>query len=169
MNSDKERPFAYIKHQLPGRVRLKIPQKKKDSGYFERIAEFLTGFPGITQLQLNPAAASILICHAPGTEFGAIGEFAEANGLFNLTEAPEQEIIVIPQVPIATLTSTTLNDIDELLKEFSQGLLDNRSLLLLTLIGLALHQTAKGNVMVPAVSLLWSAIELLREESVSAD
>ena len=63
MTGNNNPPFAYIKHQMPGRVRVKIPQKKGDFRYFDRIAELLTGCPGITQLQLNPPAASILICH----------------------------------------------------------------------------------------------------------
>ncbi|MGZ4998324.1 MAG: HMA2 domain-containing protein [Methylobacter sp.] len=160
-------PSAYIKHHLPGRVRLKIPQKKGDAGYFDRIAELFADFPGITQLQLNPTAASVLICH-DGTEaqFGNISEFAQRNGLFSITERLE-ETFSSPPLPIAVLTATGLNRFDESLMDLSQGRIDSRSLFMLTLTGLAIHQITRGNIMAPASSLLWYAIELLREENIT--
>ncbi|HEY8034779.1 MAG TPA: hypothetical protein VIF37_04240 [Methylobacter sp.] len=166
MNSNENHPSAYIKHQLPGRVRLKIPQKKGNFDYFDRIAKLFANFPGITQLQFNPSSASVLICHdGPESQFGNISEFAQANGLFRITEQPE-ETFSIPHQPIATLTSTGLNRFDESLMELSEGLIDARSLFLLILTGLAIQQIARGKIMTPAASLLWGAIELLREENV---
>lgn len=163
INSDNH-PSAYIKHQLPGRVRLKIPQKKGDFGYFDRIAELFSNCPGITQLQLNPPAASILICHVPETEFLNIAEFAQANGLFTITEQAEQTF-TMPFLPIPTFTSKGLNRVDESLMGFSQGLLDGRSLLILALIGLAVRQITKGHIMGPASTLLWYAFSLLKDET----
>jgi len=166
MNGEKDHPCAYVKHRLPGRVRLKIPQKKGDIGYFDRIAQLFGKFPGVTRLQLNPVAASVLICH-DGTEaqFGKISEFAQAKGLFRIAEPPPEEVFSMPHQPIATLTSAGLNRFDESLMELSQGLIDSRSLFMLTLTGLAFHQIVRGNIMTPAASLLWGAIELLREEN----
>ena len=46
MTGNDNPPFAYIKHQLPGRVRVKIPQKKGDFRYFDRIAESIRRLPG---------------------------------------------------------------------------------------------------------------------------
>jgi len=120
MTNNEIYPSAYIKHQLPGRVRLKIPQKRGDFRYFDRIAELFTGCPGITQLQLNPSAASILICHEIEIDFLAIAEFAHTNCMFTITEQPE-EAITIPYLPIPKLTSTGLNRLDESLMDFSQG------------------------------------------------
>jgi len=164
MSADKSHPSAYVKHRLPGRVRLKIPQKKGDVGYFDRIAKLFANCPGITQLQLNPAAASVLICHTAETQLGNITDFAQANALFTVAEPPE-ESVPKPQLPIATLTSVKLGRLDESLMDFSQGRLDGRSLVLLALIGLAAHQIIQGKVMAPATTLLWYALELLREES----
>jgi hypothetical protein len=165
MTDNENHPSAYIKHQLPGRVRLKIPQKRGDFRYFDRIAELFTDCPGITQLQLNPPAASILICHGTETDFLNIAEFAQTNGLFTLTEQPEEETFSIPYLPIPTLTTTGLSRVDESLLDFSQGRLDGRSLLFLALIGLAVRQMAKGNIMGPATTLLWYAFSLLKEEN----
>ncbi len=165
MSRIENQPAAYIKHQLPGRVRLKIPQKKGDYRYFDRIAELFAGCPGITQLQLNPQAASLLICHGMDTGFSAIAEFAQKNSLFTIVEQVPEETFSIPHLPIAKLTSTGFNRLDESLLDFSQGLLDGRSLLFLALVGLSISQIGKGRFMAPAASLLWYALTLLKEEN----
>ena len=165
MTGNENHASAYIKHQLPGRVRLKIPQKRGDFRYFDRIAELFADCPGITQLQLNPSAASILICHGTETDFLNIAEFAQTNGLFTIIEQPEEETFSIPYLPIPKLTSTGLNRLDESLMDFSQGRLDGRSLLFLALIGLAVRQMTKGHIMGPASTLLWYAFSVLKEEN----
>lgn len=165
MTANENYPSAYIKHQLPGRVRLKIPQKRGDFRYFDRIAELFTDCPGITQLQLNPPAASILICHVTKIDFLNIAKFAQTNGLFTIIEQPEEETFSIPYLPIPTLTSVGLNRLDESLMGYSKGRLDGRSLLFLTLIGLAVRQMTKGHIMGPASTLLWYAFSVLKEEN----
>lgn len=165
MIGDDIQPSAFIKHQLPGRVRLKIPQKRGDVNYFDRLADMFSDCLGITQLKLNPLAASILINHGTDIPFQNIVEFAETKNLFSLTEKPEdQDAIVIPNLPITTLAWAGLNQFDNALLDFSHGRLDARSLLFLGLIGLAVHQTIRGNIMAPAATLLWYAVELLNAE-----
>lgn len=156
---------AYIKHRLPGRVRLKIPQKKGDHRYFDRIAEAFADCPGITQLQLNPPAASLLVCHGADTPFLSIAEFAQTNALFTVIEQAPEETFSIPNVPLTMLTSAGLKHMDNALVDFSRGRLDGRSLLFLALIGLAIHQMTRGRVMAPAASLLWYALSLVKEEN----
>jgi hypothetical protein len=164
MNGNKSHPTAYIKHQLPGRVRLKIPQKKGDFDYFDRIAELFSDCPGITQLQFNPPAASILICHEAETHFLTIVEFAQTNGLFTIIEQPE-DIFTIPHLPLAKLTYNGIGSIDDLLMDFSRGRLDGRTILIMALIGLAVRQLTRGNIMGAASSLIWYAFRLMKEES----
>ena len=89
MKDGEIRPNAFIKHQLPGRVRLKIPQKRGDFQYFDYVAERFADCLGITQLQLNPPAASLLICHEKDMAFQTIAEFAEANEIFSLIDMPD--------------------------------------------------------------------------------
>lgn len=168
MTNDEIRPSAFVKHQLPGRVRLKIPQKRGDVNYFDRLAGIFSKFLGITELKLNPSAASILISHRIDLPFQNIVEFAETRNLFSLRENPEDhDSIVIPNLPITTLTSAGLSRVDNALLDFSQGRLDARSLLFMALIGLAIHQATRGNIMVPALTLLGYAVELLNAEDES--
>lgn len=166
MKDGDMRPGAFIKHQLPGRVRLKIPQKRGDFQYFDQVAERFADCRGITQLQLNPPAASLLICHETDMTFQTIAEFAEANELFNLIDMPDDyEAITIPKLPVTTITSSGLNILDTSLLNFSQGRLDGRSLLFLALVGMAVHQMTRGHIMAPAATLLWYALQVLEREN----
>lgn len=164
MKSIKKYPGAYIKHQLPGRVRLKFPKKKGDFDYFDRIAEQFSDCPGISQLQFNPLAGSLLICHGAETQFVNIAEFAQTNGLFTLIDPPD-EMVAISHLPLARLTADGLGNIDGMLMNFSRGRLDSRTLLIMALIGLAVRQGTRGNIMGAASSLIWYAFRLLKEES----
>jgi hypothetical protein len=150
---------------LPGRIRLKIPQKRSDFQYFVRLADLFTNCPGITQLQLNPLAASILICHGTETQFLNIAKFAQTNGLFTIIEQQPEETFSIPHLPLAKLASTGLTHLDEKLMDFSQGRLDGRSLLFLALTGLGVRQMTRGDILGAASSLLWYALRLLKEEN----
>jgi hypothetical protein len=164
MTEKQSQISAYVKHRLPGRIRLKIPQKKGDAGYFERMAESFADCPGLTQLHLNPHAASLLICHEPETDFLNIAEFAEARGLFTVAAEPESVPLPILHQPLTAFTSSRLSRADELLQQASQGRFNGRSLLFLSLLGLAAHQIARGRFLSPASTLLWNALSLLKEE-----
>lgn len=166
MTKDEIPPSAFIKHHLPGRVRLKIPQKRGNINYFDRLADLFSECIGITELKLNPSVASVLICHRPDLPFQNIVEFAKTQGLFTLTEKPEDhEAIVIPNLPITTLAWAGLDQVDDSLLDFSQGRLNVRSLVFLSLVGLAIYQIKRGSIMAPAASLLWYAFGLVNAES----
>jgi hypothetical protein len=156
------RPSAYIKHQIPGRVRLKIPQKKGDLEYFGQIAELFADCPHITELQLNPTSASLLICHEITADFLNIADFARKKGLFTIIDKPD-DTFKIPNQPITKFASTGINRLDKSLSDFTQGFLDGRSLLFLALIGLAIRQMSKEHFLGASSSLLWYAFRVLDE------
>jgi hypothetical protein len=165
MTEQRIQPAAYIKHQLPGRVRLKIPQKKGDFGYFESLGESFANCHGVTQLHLNPPSASLLICHTEESDFSEIVEFAEKLGWFTI--CPEPEVNPIPPIhrPLTAITFAGMKRADESLRQFTQGRLNGRSFLFLGLLGLAAHQINRGHIMSPASTLLWYALSLLKEEN----
>ncbi|WAK03205.1 HMA2 domain-containing protein [Methylobacter sp. YRD-M1] len=167
MIDDEIRPSAFIKHQLPGRVRLKIPQKRGDINYFNRLEELFSDFLGINELKLNPSTASIVINHENGVSLQDIVEFAKTRNLFNLVKEAEDHDEIIPNLYIKALTLTGFNRFDKALLDYSKGRLDARSFLFLSLIGLAIHQAARGNVLAPASSLLIYAVQLLHVEDIN--
>lgn len=159
-----ELPKAYIKHQMAGRVRLKIPRKRGDDAYFEQIAEMFAECDAITQLQLNPPSASLLIQHG-AAPFAEIVEFAGNAGLFVLADQSETALPTAEQLSVAGLSALGVAQLDEKLSQLSAGRVDLRSVFFLGFMGLAAHQAAKGHIMSPASTFFWRAIELLNSKN----
>lgn len=75
---------ATIEHRIPGRVRLRIPDRRGDAGFFNRAVAQLSGWPGIDSVRANPMTGSILVHHA-GESAGWLSQ-ARAEGLFEAIE-----------------------------------------------------------------------------------
>jgi hypothetical protein len=143
---------AYKVHAVSGRTRLKIPSRRGEAAYFAQVAERLTECPGVVQVRVNSRTASVLISHqAP---FDNIAAFAAEEALFALAGESLHQFL-------SRYTSENLQWLDELLGLASNGSLDLRSMLIISLVGLSLLQIARGQILLPATSLLWYAGHLL--------
>lgn len=147
---------AYLAHEIPGRLRLKIPEKRGDTAYFARLAEQVTQCPGVLDAAGKAHTGSLLVLHSSGTSTADIAAYAKRSGLFSLTAKPT----VFPQTLLQHATAGA-NILDRGLSAASCGFLDLPSALLLTLVVLAIRQAAQGQVLIPAFSLLWYALELV--------
>lgn len=54
-------------HQVRGRLRLRVPDLRQEPGLAERIAAVLGQEPGIGEVRVNPACASLVVHYEPGT------------------------------------------------------------------------------------------------------
>ena len=54
-----------IAHQMPGRVRFKIPAARDNPDLLEQIREILDGIPGLKQTRVKPGAGSIVLLYDP--------------------------------------------------------------------------------------------------------
>jgi Heavy metal associated domain 2 len=50
-----------IAHQVPGRIRMKIPSAKGDPALLEEIQKTFSVIPGIEQVEVNPATGSVVL------------------------------------------------------------------------------------------------------------
>lgn len=157
-------PKAYIKHQMAGRIRLKIPEKRGDEAYFEYLAESFAGCEAVSQLQLNPQTASLLIQHG-AVPFLEVADFASSNSLFTVTGESETELPATEQMSIASLSNVLAAHLDHKLADLSAGRVDVRSVLFLGFMGLAVREASKGHVMAPASTFLWRALQLLNKKN----
>ncbi|KOP22611.1 hypothetical protein AMR41_30685 [Hapalosiphon sp. MRB220] len=80
-----------IAHVIPGRIRFHIPRLGKDSEYAEKLKSVIQSTPNITDVRVNPAAASIVIKYQPGT----ISDQEMRSHLVNLIQTAPN--IVVPQ------------------------------------------------------------------------
>lgn len=159
-------PTAYIKHRMPGRVRLKIPAKRGDEAYFEALAETLAGCDQIRQLQLNPPTASLLIQH-DDAPLDSVVDYAAAAELFIVAEGGDgdSDLPALDNLSVASWSSLGVSQFDQQLSQLSAGRVDLRSLFFLGFMGLTIHQAAKGHIMSPASTFFWRALELLNNKN----
>jgi len=136
------------------RVRLRIPSRRNDNAFFTRVVASLRTCPAVAELRVNPATASVLILHPNGVGLDAVREHASSHGLFALPEDAGRMNVVYSVLHGA-------RRVDEALRRLSGGDVDLRGLAFLALLGTAMLQLARGQVLAPAATLGWYAAALL--------
>ncbi|MGD9387090.1 MAG: hypothetical protein PVI87_02585 [Gammaproteobacteria bacterium] len=121
---------AQTLHVMAGRSRIRIPEMRGDTEWFEAVRREMAAYPGITRVKANPAGASLLV-EGHDLAVRRIGSLAESQGWFRLE----------PETPPTA---------------GGRG----RDALVPVLVLLALVQAARGQIMVPALALLWYAARL---------
>jgi hypothetical protein len=138
-------PVARITHELPGRLRVHIPERRRNEEFFQHVRESLAKGPGIEHVEANPLTGNILFLHQ--RDSAHIAELAHALDLFSIIAEEED-----PEAEAA---------IDLLSGSFGgSGPLTHHDRLALVLVLLAIFETLRGNVAAPAVTLLWYALRL---------
>jgi hypothetical protein len=148
-------PLAHVVHRTRGRLRLRIPEHRYDAPYFTALTRRLAGLPGVRAVTANPETAGVLLRLEPDPEMDPVA-IIRATGQLQIVDAPP------PLSPTLTGVRRTADRLDQALEGLTGGLGDLRTLAFALLIILAVRQTARGQLMAPAASLLWYAFELVR-------
>ncbi len=129
-------PAAHIEHQLPGRARLRVPSKRGEVPFFEKVVRELSQHPAVHELTATPLTGSIMLQYAEPLR--AITAAACDQNLFK-TDRPQPE----PGKP---------NKAGRVSKApvLTNGLATGLS-------GLSLFQAVQGNVLGSAVESFWHA------------
>jgi len=140
-------PRVRLVHRTRDRLRLRIPEKRKDLQYFLGLYDSLREIPGIADVEINPVTSSILLrfpCEVADSVFGTLYQI----GLLSV----DAEAHTSPREP---------GPIGHFLSRQRTSVVDIRAVLLLFLVALAVHQIRRGVLLVPALSVLWYAYDLL--------
>ncbi len=150
-------PEARLIHAVPGRFRFKIPAMRRDERYFAALATEIPKLPGVVSARVNALSCSLLVrCH-PDMYPEAIAQFAAERELFLL------DVTHSPLLAMLSKAFEALQYIDRRMQTHDGRRYDKRALLLLLLVGLAIRQTLRGEIMVPAISLWIHAYTLLEQ------
>ena len=149
-------PQAHIVHQLRGRVRLRITEKRQEPEYFADVCSRIEALDGVTEVSANPTTGSLLLLH-PDLSFADLEAQLQTLGLFEIVaaSAPRQSALMPVFGGIAS--------IDEGLAAGTSGSFDLRTLAVIGLVGVAVHQLYRGNIVGPAIPMLLSALDLARQ------
>jgi hypothetical protein len=149
-----ELPFAFVSHQVEGRVRLRVPAMRQQEEYFQRIRQRLASLPGLRRLTTNTRTGSVLIEYSGKLE--ALAELGPRLGLFQLQNRPHPHAL---SEFLYTLTTHP----DELLKRFTNGRVDAAGVAAIALTGMGISQIVRGHALPAGWTLLWNATNLVRD------
>jgi hypothetical protein len=150
-------PQAYVAHVSTDRLRLRVPSKRGDQDYFDRVRELLLREGQFPPATTNPTTGSILFDH-PDVRIDELKRFTAGHKLFALKELPDSAGTLIGDAttPVAT--------IDKEIREISSGYVDTASLLFMALVGFAIAEMVRGNWRTPPWYVaLWYAFDLVNK------
>lgn len=152
-------PQARICHFASGRLRVKIPEKRRDEAFFDMVRERLAAWDSVERVEVNPLTASVLVQFSDLTALFA--ENALKNDLFEVDfdalEAPGE---TPPQ--LTEQAAQAFTHVDAAVRRWTSGGADLRSAIFLVLIIGGAFQLLRGNIAAPAATLLWYAGATLR-------
>lgn len=147
---------AHVVHHIPGRVRLRVPSRRRQPAFFQDVKKRLEGLDSVSSVSVNPTSGSVLIRYEG--EIEQVLAQAATVGLVELLEVTTD----LPMLePIAEQLINRLGDIDQTLSKRTQGVLDGRSALLAGFLVAAIVQAFRGSLFGPSVPLLWYAAQAL--------
>jgi hypothetical protein len=145
-------PVARLAHACTGRTRLSFPGRKEQRSFFEQICDGTLRLPGVRQVEGRPATGSLIVTHDGTAE--ALLEAARASGIF-VVEAPASGPAPASEAPDwQSVLGMALADVVN-----PAGAA--RAAAIVGLLGMALVQAGRGNIMPPATTALWYALSLL--------
>lgn len=149
-----ELPFAFVSHQVDGRVRLRVPDMRRQDEYFQRMRQRLADLPGLRRLTTNTRTGSVLIEYSGKLE--ALDELGSRLGLFRVQNRPHPHSM---SEWLYTFTTAP----DNFLKRVTDGRVDAAGITALTLAGAGILQIVRGQALPAGWTLLWNATNLVRD------
>src|SRR5689334_10463976 len=150
-------PAARISHFTPRRLRIKVPEKRRDRAFFDTVAERLAAWDTIEAVETNPLTASVLIHFSDPQRL-----FLEAAAKNDLFDIDFDAAFAGATAPVATEAAVrSFETADRTLRRWTQNQVDMRSALFLVLLAGGMFQLLRRRLDTPAPTLLWYAGDLI--------
>jgi hypothetical protein len=146
-------PDAHVIHSTPGRVRIRVASRHRDEAFFAQARTQLAQLEGVKRVEANALTGSVVILHA--LELGALVRHCERAGLFRLS------LVAPALVPASAEVSERVRGANRIVSSLAGGRIDFATLGFATLVGAAIYQASRGQLLGPAVTLLFQAITAL--------
>jgi hypothetical protein len=141
-----------VTHDIPGRVRIRIPSKQRDASYFALLEEKLKKCDGIDALQANPLTGGVLMLHH--VDLPAIAQYAKQNELFALVERPSV-------APVSVQVAARFRSLDRGLRSATAGSIDLSGAAFVGLTLAGMYQLLRRNIWPAGLTLLWYATSVV--------
>src|SRR5260370_31705802 len=91
-------PEGRVCHLTTGRLRLKIPEKRRDDAFFRIVEQRLAGWDSVDRVEVNPLTASVLLTFSDPAALFA--ENALRNDLFTVASHEPDGSAARPRQPL---------------------------------------------------------------------
>jgi hypothetical protein len=150
-------PPARISHFTARRLRIKVPEKRRNTDFFTAAAERLATWESVERVETNPLTASVLI-HFSDPERLFL-EAAVKNDLFDIDFESAFGASAAPAVTEAAVRS--FETADNALRRWTENQIDMRGVLFVLLLAGGVLQLLRRRLDAPAPTLLWYAGDLI--------
>jgi hypothetical protein len=151
---------ATVKHRTPGRLRMTLRDAGQDD--LKSLVDHFRGTADVQAVESNLLTKTLLIKAQSDEKLQAVLDKADAEGLFELTEAEADE-----SQRNSTLTLQDVRSaIDRFFRDISDNRLDFNSGMAVIMVGLGLRQLWIGKFLPAGLTLVFYALGLLQVKRV---
>jgi hypothetical protein len=151
-----------IAHQTEGRTRLRALVRPVDTVELLALADGVGGLSGVDAVDCRTTTGSLVIEHPEHAWEEIEDQMAQFGVVVALADMGHGHVDGLAPV------RATIGQVDGLMTRLTAGGVDMRTLSFVLMLGLALRQMMRGQVMVPAFSFLWYASEILLKARLGA-
>jgi hypothetical protein len=150
-------PAARISHFTPRRLRIKVPEKRRDWAFFGAVADRLATWDSVEGVEINPLTASVLIHFSQPERL-----FLEAVAKNDLFDIDFDAAFGNPSDPVVTQAAVrSFQTVDDALRRWTKNEIDIRGVLFVLLLAGGVFQLLRRRLDAPAPTLLWYAGDLI--------
>jgi heavy-metal-associated domain-containing protein len=150
-------PAAHISHFTARRLRIKVPEKRRNRAFFETVADRLSSWDSVERAETNPLTGSVLIYFSDPQRL-----FLEAVAKNDLFDIDLETAFSSPSEPVVTpAAARSFETVDRTLRHWTQNQIDVRGVLFVLLVAGGVFQLLRRRLDTPAPTLLWYAGDLI--------
>jgi hypothetical protein len=138
-------------HSIPGRMRLRVDDARGDGDRLDAYRDSIADMPGVQSVTANPRTGSLLVHYDSETQ--SLLHSLSTAGLVLAAAAGQAPALRQPEEPVRSGSGAGAAS--------RSAPAQPRQFVAVLLFGLAAVQAARGEIMVPAATLLWYAFHLL--------
>ena len=154
-----EPPIAFVSHKTGTRIRLKVPSKKKNHGFFESLSENIQKIQGVQSIETNPLTGSILLSHSSDPDL--IIQTFISGGFFRFENSTSGRPHLQERI------SETFGSINLALRDISGNELDLGGSAFLGLLAFGGYQILRGNITaIPWYAAGWYALNIFFKSNI---
>ena len=142
-------PKAYISHSTNERLRIQVPEKKRNANFFSNVQSVFSHFNDVDEIVVNELTGSVLLI-ASKINIDTIKNYAKTNQLFDIQEKESSPafISILPK-PLTKVLTVPIGQINKAIERKTSESLDLAGMFFLSLMSIGMVQALRGKATLP--------------------